>query len=57
MMHKDATKIVPMFSPLLINEPVPQQGKIRLSDAPGFGVDLDRTVLSLTGEVSDSAVK
>jgi L-rhamnonate dehydratase len=35
--------VVPMFSPLFANEPVPDNGRIPLSvlDHPGFGVDLD----------------
>ncbi|MCL5015398.1 MAG: L-rhamnonate dehydratase [Firmicutes bacterium] len=49
MMHKDATEIVPMFSPLLAGEPVPQKGRIRLSDSPGFGVELNRSVLNPAG--------
>nr|WP_252901361.1 L-rhamnonate dehydratase [Vulcanisaeta sp. JCM 14467] len=38
----DATEIVPQFSPLLLDEPVPENGKIRLSRKPGFGVELNR---------------
>ncbi len=45
MMHPEASEIVPMFSPLLINEPVPLQGKIRLGEDPGFGVALNPNVL------------
>jgi L-rhamnonate dehydratase len=33
-----------MFSPLLAGEPVPEQGRLRLSDEPGFGVELDPAV-------------
>lgn len=42
MMHPDASEVVPMFSPLFADEPVPQDGRIRLSalDRPGFGVEL-----------------
>lgn len=44
MMHSDATEIVPMFSPQLLGEPVPVNGRMRASalDAPGFGVELNR---------------
>lgn len=42
MMHPDATQIVPMFSPLLLNEPVPVGGRMRVPDRAGFGVDLNR---------------
>lgn len=41
MMHPTAEEVVPMFSPMLVGEPVPLNGKLRLSDAPGFGVELD----------------
>jgi L-rhamnonate dehydratase len=42
MMHPDATEVVPMFAPLLVDEPVPVGGRLRLPDRPGFGVDLNR---------------
>ena len=41
MMAPKADKVVPMFSPLLLDEPVPENGRMRLSDAPGFGVRLN----------------
>lgn len=42
MMHPQATEVVPMFQPLLLGEPVPENGRIRLSDAAGFGVEINR---------------
>jgi L-rhamnonate dehydratase len=44
MMAPDAATVVPMFTPLLTGEPVPERGRIPLSalDRPGFGVELDR---------------
>jgi L-rhamnonate dehydratase len=42
MMHPDATEVVPMFAPLLVDEPVPVGGRLRVPDRPGFGVDLNR---------------
>jgi L-rhamnonate dehydratase len=36
--------IQPIF-PSIIGEPLPENGKIRLSDAPGFGVELNRKYL------------
>jgi L-rhamnonate dehydratase len=42
MMHHDATEIVPMFHPMLVGEPVPEAGRLRVGDAPGFGVELNR---------------
>ncbi len=41
MMAPEADRVVPMFSPLLLDEPVPVNGRLRLSDAPGFGVRLN----------------
>jgi L-rhamnonate dehydratase len=41
MMHPKATEVVPMFHPLLLDEPVPVGGRLRLPDAPGFGVRLN----------------
>jgi L-rhamnonate dehydratase len=42
MMAPDAAEVVPMFAPLFADEPVPENGRIRLSalDRPGFGVEL-----------------
>lgn len=44
MMHPQASEVVPMFTPLLVGEPVPTSGRLRASalDAPGFGVELNR---------------
>ena len=43
MMAPAADKVVPMFSPLLLDEPVPENGRLRISalDKPGFGVRLN----------------
>ena len=41
MMAPQADRIVPMFSPLFTNEPVPVDGHIKPGDAPGFGVKLN----------------
>ncbi|MDO8213160.1 L-rhamnonate dehydratase [Conexibacter sp. CPCC 206217] len=43
MLHHDATEVIPMFSPLFLDEPVPVNGRIRVSalDKPGFGVEID----------------
>ena len=43
MMHPTAEEVVPMFSPQLIGEPVPVNGRIKLSELekPGFGVELN----------------
>ncbi len=46
MMHPTAEEVAPMFNPLLLDEPVPVNGKIALSalDKPGFGVALNPAV-------------
>jgi len=44
MMAPDAASVVPMFSPLLNGEPVPENGKLKLSNRPGFGVELNRSL-------------
>jgi L-rhamnonate dehydratase len=41
MMAPGADIVTPMFSPLLLDEPVPQNGRMKLPDTPGFGVRLN----------------
>lgn len=41
MMAPDADRIVPMFTPLLLDEPVPVNGRMKVPDSPGFGVRLN----------------
>jgi L-rhamnonate dehydratase len=43
MMAPKADRVVPMFNPLLLDEPVPVDGKLKASelDRPGFGVRLN----------------
>lgn len=41
MMHPRASEVVGMFSPLLLDEPVPEGGRLRVPDRPGFGVRLN----------------
>jgi L-rhamnonate dehydratase len=41
MMHPTAEAVVPMFSPMLLNEPVPVNGRLKVPDDPGFGVELN----------------
>ncbi|MEJ3746725.1 L-rhamnonate dehydratase [Actinomycetes bacterium KLBMP 9797] len=41
MMHPDGSEVVPMMRPLLLDEPVPAGGRIRVPDRPGFGVRLN----------------
>jgi L-rhamnonate dehydratase len=41
MMAPAADKVVPMFAPLLLDEPVPVNGRMKVPDAPGFGVRLN----------------
>ena len=42
MMAPKADEVVPMFSPLLLDEPVPVDGRLKVPDQPGFGVRLNR---------------
>ncbi|MGZ9869221.1 L-rhamnonate dehydratase [Priestia endophytica] len=42
VMSPKADHIVPQFYPLIIDEPIPVNGKLKVSDAPGFGVELNR---------------
>ncbi|UFU03952.1 L-rhamnonate dehydratase [Ruania suaedae] len=41
MMAPGADEIVPMFTPLLLDEPVPERGRLVVPDRPGFGVRLN----------------
>ena len=44
MMAPQADKVVPMFHPQLLGEPVPVNGRLKLPDTPGFGVELNRSI-------------
>ena len=44
MMAPQADRIVPMFSPLFIDEPVPVDGHLDVPDRPGFGVEFNPAV-------------
>jgi L-rhamnonate dehydratase len=46
MMSPKAERVVPMFAPQLLGEPVPEKGRLRASalDRPGFGVELNRDI-------------
>lgn len=41
MMAPEADRVVPMFTPLLLDEPVPTNGRMVVPDCPGFGVRLN----------------
>ncbi|RJF83345.1 L-rhamnonate dehydratase [Azospirillum cavernae] len=41
MMAPKADEVVPMFNPLLLDEPVPVNGRLKVPDRPGFGVRLN----------------
>jgi L-rhamnonate dehydratase len=41
MMAPGADVVVPMFSPLLLDEPVPESGRMKVPERPGFGVSLN----------------
>lgn len=44
MLAPDASTVVPMFTPLFLDEPVPENGRLRIPDKPGFGVELNRDI-------------
>ncbi|HEX8754762.1 MAG TPA: L-rhamnonate dehydratase, partial [Steroidobacteraceae bacterium] len=44
MMAPEADRVVPMFHPQLLGEPVPVNGRLKLTDEPGFGVELNRSL-------------
>jgi L-rhamnonate dehydratase len=44
MMHPTAEEIVPMFSPILLGEPVPVNGLLDVPETPGFGVELNPAI-------------
>jgi L-rhamnonate dehydratase len=41
MMAPKADEVVPMFNPLLLDEPVPVNGRMTVPETPGFGVRLN----------------
>lgn len=41
MMASQADSVIPMFAPLLLDEPVPVNGRMKVPDSPGFGVRLN----------------
>jgi hypothetical protein len=41
MMPPKADEVVPMFTPLLLDEPVPVNGRMKVPETPGFGVRLN----------------
>jgi L-rhamnonate dehydratase len=41
MMAPAADTVVPMFTPLLLDEPIPVNGRMKVPDRPGFGVRLN----------------
>jgi len=44
MMHETAEEVVPMFSPMLLGEPVPVNGRLKVPETPGFGVELNPAI-------------
>lgn len=49
MMAPKADKVLPQFYPLIKNEPIPVNGKLKVPDKPGFGVELnkDKTLIEV----------
>lgn len=48
VMSPKADKIVSFFGKLFKDEPLPENGYVTLTDAPGFGVELNRDELNMT---------
>jgi L-rhamnonate dehydratase len=50
MMAPNADMVVPQYYPLLKDEPMPVNGRLKVSDKPGFGVELnkDKTLVEVT---------
>ena len=44
IMAPDADSVGPIFSPVLTGEPVPVDGRLKVPDKPGFGVELNRSL-------------
>ena len=44
MMHPDGSEVGPMLHPLLLDAPVPVDGRLTVPDRPGFGVALNPAV-------------
>jgi L-rhamnonate dehydratase len=44
MMAPPADEVVPMFRPLLLDEPLPVNGRPQVPERPGFGVELNRSL-------------
>lgn len=42
MFHPDGTQVTPMLAPLLVGEPLPERGVVKVPQTPGFGVELNR---------------
>ncbi len=54
MMSPAADEIVPIFGNVFVEEPLPQDGYLRLPDKPGWGVELNRDGLELCRPYGDS---
>jgi L-rhamnonate dehydratase len=55
VMSPQADRIVPLFGDLFINEPLPKDGYLDLTDAPGWGVELNRGALNLRRPYENAA--
>lgn len=53
MMSPAADEIAPIFGDMFLDEPLPENGYLTLSDRPGWGVELNRAGLSLRRPVAD----
>lgn len=44
MVSPNADKVVPQYYPLIKDEPMPINGKLKVNDNPGFGVELNKDI-------------
>lgn len=42
LLDPSGTEVTPQLAPLLLGEPLPERGHVRLGETPGFGVELNR---------------
>ena len=48
-------EVSPVFGTMFKNEKLPMNGSITLSDEPGFGLELDRTAVTLTRPYAETS--
>jgi L-alanine-DL-glutamate epimerase-like enolase superfamily enzyme len=46
-MSHDGASLVPLFGAMFAGDPLPENGAVKLGDEPGFGLELNRSALTL----------